>query len=211
MTLEASDDDFGYILSDRQKSTPRSRHPSPDQILHLFQIFTENIDPLTKIVHVPTIRIAIQKAATNLDNIPRGFEALMFAIYATAVMSLNEDDCRQRLYESRKTLLSRYIRATKAALSRARFMGTISLIVLQALCLHLVSVRDIYEPRALYSLTGVAVRIAQSMGFERDGDFLGLPPFETEIRRRMWWQLKGHDWRTTELCGLAKFRDIGEW
>ena len=87
-------------------------------------------------------------------------------------------------------------------------MGTISLVVLQALILHLLSVRDIYEPRAVWSLTGVAVRIAQGMGLERDGVLLGLPPFETEMRRRIWWLLKTHDYRTAELCGLAKFRDI---
>lgn len=132
----------------------------------------------------------------------------MFAIYGAAVMSLKDDECKQRLCEPRKTLLSRYISATKAALSRAKFMGTINLVVLQALVLHLLSVRDIYEPRAVWSLTGVAVRIAQGMGLERDGVFLGLPPFETEMRRRIWWLLKTHDFRTAELCGLAKFRDL---
>jgi hypothetical protein len=46
------------------------------------------------------------------------------------------------------------------------------------------------------------------MGLERDGSFLGLSPFESELRRRIWWQLKMHDTRTAELCGLAKFRDF---
>ena len=132
----------------------------------------------------------------------------MFAIYGAAVMTLKDDDCKQKLCEPRKTLLSRYISATEAALSRAKFMGTTNLVVLQALVLHLHSVRDIYEPRALWSLIGVAVRIAQGMGLERDGVFLGLPPFETEMRRRIWWLLKNHDFRTAELCGLAKFRDL---
>ncbi|RFU29030.1 hypothetical protein B7463_g7326, partial [Scytalidium lignicola] len=70
------------------------------------------------------------------------------------------------------------------------------------------AVRDIYEPRAVWSLTGVAVRIAQGMGLERDGIYLGLPPFETEMRRRIWWQLKMHDFRTAELCGIGKFQDL---
>lgn len=132
----------------------------------------------------------------------------MFAIYSAAVMTLKDDECNQRFAEPRKSLLSRYISATEAALARAKFMGTTSLVVLQALVLHLFSVRDIYKPRAVWSLTGVAVRIAQVMGLERDGVILGLPPFETEMRRRIWWQLKLHDFRTAELCGLAKFRDI---
>ena len=204
----ASDDDFGFVLGSQPKSNTRSCHPPPEHIHQLWQIFIENVDPLTKVVHVPTLRPAIQKAASDIGTIPRSFEALMFAIYGAAVMSLKDDECKQKFYESRKILLSRYISATKAALSRAKFMGTISLVVLQALVLHLLSVRDIYEPRAVWSLTGVAIRIAQGMGLERDGVFLGLPPFEAEMRRRIWWLLKTHDFRTAELCGLAKFRDI---
>lgn len=206
--LESSDDDFGFVLSSQPKSKTRSHHPSPEHIHQLGQIFIENVDPLTKVVHVPTLRPAIQKAASNIGTIPRSFEALMFAIYGAAVMSLKDDECKERLGEPRKTLLSRYISATRAALSRAKFMGTISLVVLQALVLHLLSVRDIDEPRAVWSLTGVAVRIAQGMGLERDGIFLGLPPFEAEMRRRIWWLLKTHDFRTAELCGLDKFRDL---
>lgn len=132
----------------------------------------------------------------------------MFAIYSAAIMSLDDDECRQSFGESRRALLTRYVSATKTALSRAKFMSTINLVVLQALVLHLISVRDIYEPRATWSLTGVAVRIAHSMGLDRDGDFLELPPFESEARRRLWWLLKTHDFRTAELCGLAKFRDL---
>jgi hypothetical protein len=132
----------------------------------------------------------------------------MFAIYSTAIMSLKNDECRQSFNESRSVLLSRYISATKIALSRAKFMETNNFVVLQALVLHLLSVRNIYEPRAVWSLTGVAVRIAQSMGFERDGEFLGLGPFEAEMRRRVWWVLKTHDFRSAELCGLPKLRDL---
>ena len=196
------------MLSSQPKSNTRVRHPPPDRIHQLWQIFIENVDPLTKVVHVPTLQPAIQKAASNVETVPRSFEALMFAIYGAAVMSLKDDECKQRLGEPRKMLLSRYTSAAKVALSRAKFMGTISLVVLQALVLHLLSVRDIYAPRAVWSLTGVAVRIAQSMGLDRDGASLGLPPFETELRRRIWWQLKTHDFRTAELCGLAKFRDL---
>ncbi|KAI1400079.1 hypothetical protein F4819DRAFT_388311 [Hypoxylon fuscum] len=205
---EVSDDDFGFVLNSRPKPDTRSRHPPPNRIRQLWQIFVENIDPLTKVVHVPTLQPAIQKAASNIRTIPRSFEALMFAIYAAAVMSLNDDECKKRFCEPRKTLLLRYITATNAALLRAKFMGTTSLVVLQALAIHLLSVQDVYEPRAVWSLTGVAVRIAQGMGLERDGIFLGLSPFETEMRRRIWRLLKSQDCRAAELCGLPKFRDL---
>lgn len=204
---ETFDNVFSFVLGHFPKSNTKY-HPSPEYINQLWEAFIENVDPLTKVVHVPTLRPAIQRAASNISTIPRSFEALMFAIYSAAVMSLNDDECKHRFCEPRKTLLLRYITATKVALSRARFMETTSLVVLQALVLHLLSVRDIYEPRAIWSLTGVAVRIAQGMGLERDGVFLGLSTFEVEMRRRIWWMLKTHDHRTAELCGLSKFRDL---
>jgi hypothetical protein len=202
----ASEDDFGFVVGVVPKPNTRCPHPPNEHMHQLWQIFIENVDPLTKVVHVPTLQPAIKKATTEIGSVPRSFEALMFAIYSAAVMSLKDDECKRRLGEPRKTLLSRYTSATKAALSRAKFMGTTSIVVLQALMLHLLSVRDIYEPRTLWTLTGVAVRIAEAMGLHRDGASLGLPPFEAEIRRRIWWQLKMNDSRTAELSGLAKFQ-----
>jgi hypothetical protein len=201
---EALNDDNGFVFGYRS----RPRHPPPERIHQLWEIFVTNVDPLTKIVHVGTLRPAIHKAARNPDAIPRALEALMFAIYGCAVMSLGDEECRQCFAETRGRLFRRYVFATEAALSRAKFMGTASLVVLQAVVLHLLMVRDIYTPRTNWTLTGMAVRIAQVMGLERDGTHLGLSPFETEIRRRVWWQIKLHDFRTAEFCGLAKFRDM---
>lgn len=201
-------DDFGFVLGNPPKSKSSPQHPPPEAIHQLFDIYIEHIDPLTKVVHIPTLRPAIERAASNVNAIPRTFQPLMFAIYGAAIMSLKDEECKQKFNQPRKALLLRYTSATKAALSRANFMGTTSLVVLQALVLHLIATRDIYQPRTIWSLTGVAVRIAQGMGLERDGATLSLPPFETEMRRRVWWLLKSHDFRTAELCGLSKFRDL---
>jgi hypothetical protein len=205
---EALDDDFGFVLLTQSKTNTKSPHPPPERILQLWQIFVENVNPLTKVVHVPTLQPAIEKAASNTRTVPRSFEALMFAIYSMAVMSLTDDECRERLCEARKTLLTRYLSATKVALSRANFMGTASFIVLQALLVYILTVQYIYKPCMVWSLSGVAIRVAQRMGLDQDGVYLGLPAFETEMRRRIWWLLRLHDCRTAELCGLAKFRDM---
>ena len=132
----------------------------------------------------------------------------MFAIYSMAVLSLTEDECNEILGESRAKLLPHYVAATKAALSRARFMSSTSTVVLQALVLHILSIRDADEPRSVWSLTGLAIRVAEGMGMRLDGTLLGLSPFEAEIRRRIWWQLRMHDFRAAELAGQAKFRDF---
>jgi hypothetical protein len=205
---ETPNDDFSFVLCSPPKLNTKARHPSGEQILWLWQTFIENVDPLTKVVHIPTLSPLIQRASSNTESIPRSLEALMFAIYSTAVMSLNDMECKEYLAEACNTLLSRYIASTKLALSRADFMSTTSLLVLQALVLHILSVRDSYEPRAIWSLTGVALRIAQSMGLERDELSLGLSHFEAEMRQRIWWLLKTHDYRAAELCGLFKFRHL---
>jgi len=82
------------------------------------------------------------------------------------------------------------VAATKTALLRAKFMSSTSIVVLQALVFHIFSIRDVYEPRAVWILTGIAILVAEGMGMHIDGALLGLSPFETEIRRRIWWQLR---------------------
>lgn len=204
---DAFNDDFTYLLT-WKPHTLASSHPPAAVIHQLWQTFLENVNPLTKLVHVPTLQSAIEKAITKIELVPRGFEALMFAIYSMAVLSLREDECKEIIGEARAILLPRYVAATKTALSRAKFMSSTSIVVLQALVLHIMSIRDDYEPRAVWSLTGVAMRIAEGMGMRLDGALLGLSPFETEIRRRIWWQLNMHDFRAAELCGQAKFRNF---
>jgi hypothetical protein len=196
------------VLGVQSSSKARLRFPPPDIILQLWDAFVENFDPLTKIVHIPTLRPVFEKAIASIPAIPRNFQALMFAIFGAAVLTLKDDDCQRRFNETRRSMLSKYTSATETALSLAKFMSTTSLVVLQALVIHIYAVRDIYEPRAIWTLTGVAVRIAQGIGLDRDGTILGLSPFDTEVRRRVWWQLKSHDFRAAELCGLAKFRDL---
>ena len=205
---EALDDGFAYILGSRL-SVNASSHPPAELIHQLWQTFLTNVDPLSKLVHVPSLQPAIEKAIMNIERVPKGFEALMFAIYSTAVLSLTDDECKETLGEARSILLAHYVAATKTALSRARFMSSTSIVVLQALMLHILSIRDAQEPRAVWALTGATIRIAENMGMRLDGTFLGLSPFETEIRRRVWWQLRMHDFRAAELSGQAKFREFG--
>jgi len=202
-----SNHDFTYILN-ANPSTTGSLHPPAEFIRRLWQTFIENVNPLTKLIHVPSLQPVIEKAITNIENIPASFEALLFSIYSMAVLSLTDIDCKEIFEEPRAVLLSRYVSATKGALSRAKFMSSASIVVLQALLLHILSIRDDHDARAVWTLTGVALRIAEGMGMRLDGTLLGLSPFETEFRRRLWWQLKLHDFRAAELCGQAKFQDF---
>lgn len=59
------------------------------------------------------------------------------------------------------------------------------------------------DPRSLFCLLGMAIRIAQRIGLHRDGAQFGLSPFEVEMRRRLWWQLAAFDKRLGEISGSS--------
>lgn len=183
-------------------------HPSTPHIFLLWQIFLDNVNPMTKLIHQPTFQETLVHASSNLDNLPRGLEAMMFAIYSAAVFSIADDECEMKLGESRKVLLARYRHATRKALARARFMATSELVVLQAFTIYLLTMREVYDSRTTWILAGVASRVAQGMGIHRDGTNIGVSPFETEMRRRLWWQITIMDFRSAELSGSSTFGEF---
>jgi hypothetical protein len=114
-------------------------HPPPVHIFKLWQTYLDNINPLSKIIHTPTVQRHILEAVGNLNNISKPMEALMFAIYAAAVNSMENRDCENTLGDSRSTLLVRYLVAAQEALIRASFLKTLDIVVLQAFTIFLVS------------------------------------------------------------------------
>ena len=117
----------------------RSSHPNPVQIFRLWQVFLDNVNPLTKIIHAPTVQQQILQASGDLEGILPMQEALMFSIYLAAVTSLQDEECCQVMGETRSVLLARFSNAAQQALINVKFLRTSSLVVLQALTLFLVS------------------------------------------------------------------------
>lgn len=189
-------------------NTIQHLHPSQDHILILWHIFLDNVDPMTKILHKPTFQETLIQASSDINNVSKGLEVLIFAIYTAAVTSMDSDNCNVKFGEDRKTLLARYRHATERALSRANFMATSDIQVLQAFTLYLLVTRSDYDSRTTWAMAGVASRIAQGMGLHRDGTTFGISPFDTEIRRRLWWQISILDFRSAELSGTGRFREF---
>jgi hypothetical protein len=95
-------------------------------------------------------------------------------------------------------LIRQYRFGVEQALARAGFLNTNEIVTVQAFVLFLVCVRRHDDTKFVWSLTGLALRIAQSLGLHRDGTQFGLSPFDTEMRRRLWWQLCVLDTRASE-------------
>jgi hypothetical protein len=116
-----------------------SSHPTPVQIFLLWQTYLDNVNPLLKLFHAPTVQQTILDAASNLENISQSTEALMFAIYFLSITSLKNNDCERIMGESRSLLLARFSNATQQALINAELLKSSNMPVLQAFVLFLVS------------------------------------------------------------------------
>lgn len=179
----------------------RSLHPTPSQTFILWEVFKENVDPVVRILHRPTARMILMNAASNLDRVSKPNEALLFSIYFGAVVSLTPEQCQQLLDEPKEALLKKYRFATEQALARANFLNSNSLICLQAFCFFLIFVRHCDDSRLVWSLGGLVIHLAQALGIHRDGTNFDLNPFDTEMRRRLWWHISLLDSRSAEDHG----------
>lgn len=117
----------------------RSLHPQPVQAFKLWQAYLDNINPLVKLFHAPTVQQMISEANGNLEEIPRNTEALLFAIYCIVVESLSDGECVAITGETKDVARQRFRSGAQHALINASFLKTSDLMVLQALTLFIVS------------------------------------------------------------------------
>ncbi|KAH8819205.1 fungal-specific transcription factor domain-containing protein [Xylogone sp. PMI_703] len=197
-------DASSILISQRNYSEDLySLHPEPVHIFRLWQTFLVNVNPLVKIFHAPTIQQTILDASCDLENVSKTSEALMFAIYFIATTSLRDEECLSTYGESKKSLITRYFHATQQALINAGYLRSLSMNVLQAYTLFLLALQKDHEPHSFFILSGSAVRIARRLGLHYDGSTQNISPFETEMRRRLWWQIISIDFRAGRLAGAG--------
>ncbi|KAL4737661.1 hypothetical protein BDV11DRAFT_216578 [Aspergillus similis] len=178
-----------------------SQHPETPQIFRLWQIYLDNVDPLLKVTHTPTLQGRIVEAIANLKGITPPLEALMFGIYCMAILSLMPDDCEARLGTPKDELLSQYQRSCRQALINCGFLRSDDRECLTALFFYLMSMRPtIGDPRTLSTVLGIAIRTAKRMGLHSESQCAKFPPLEAELRRRLWWALVLFDARIGEMA-----------
>ncbi|KAL2192627.1 fungal-specific transcription factor domain-containing protein [Corynascus similis CBS 632.67] len=190
---------FGYRSADVDL---RSLHPLPSQIPFIWQVYQENVDPILKIVHVPTMSKVIKEFRQNLDSLNPSTEALMFSIYYAAITSLEDEEVKMNFGTDRSVLIQKYRFAVEQALAKAEFLTKPDFTVVQALMLFLVLVRRHDDTRFTWTLTGLLIRLSQALGLHRDGaHFPNLTPFQIEMRRRLFWAVCVLDLRSAEDQG----------
>jgi hypothetical protein len=138
-TYDSLDADGGDLVFPSPASDDlRDLHPSTVHIFRLWQQFLDSVNPLIKIFHAPTVQQQVLDATANLDDAPKGVEALMFGIYSMAISSFIEKECLSTFGETKTTLLKRYHSGARLALQRAGLLRSSDLTILQAFMLYLV-------------------------------------------------------------------------
>jgi hypothetical protein len=97
-------------------------HPNPVQIFKLWQAYLENVNPLVKVFHTPTVQQLISNASGDLSDVPRDLEALLFAIYCITAESMSDGECIAMLGESKAVAIRRFRHGAQHALVNANFL-----------------------------------------------------------------------------------------
>ena len=121
-----------------------SLHPSPVHMTLLCDVYARNVDPMFKVLHIPTLRQLVTNASSNIKSIPSGnhVEALLFSVYYAAITSITQEQCKSLFHDDRDSLLARYRSGTEAALVNADLLNTTELETIQALAVFIVRILD---------------------------------------------------------------------
>lgn len=115
----------------------------------LWEIYKQKIDPIMKVLHIPSMQSQFLSTLSDPNQLPKGMTSLVAAIKFAAVLSLRDEQCWAAMGYSRQTLLSRFRADVHQTLNDSNFLTSHDLVSLQAYVIFLV--RD--QVQYLHSLT----------------------------------------------------------
>ncbi|KAI5457493.1 fungal-specific transcription factor domain-containing protein [Mariannaea sp. PMI_226] len=183
------EDEVNLSFSDVSPANFDDVTPAPVQVFKLWQVFLERVNPLIKLIHVPSLQPVVFDASTDHSKIPHNAQALLFSIYFISTVSLTEEESNTILDMPKEEALRRFASGIKTALTRASFLEKYDMMILQSLVLYLLGLHGRADRHETWILSGILIRMAQKLGLHRDGDAFDFTPFEAEMRRRLWWQI----------------------
>ncbi|KAF5571875.1 hypothetical protein FPANT_13470 [Fusarium pseudoanthophilum] len=177
-------------------------HPQRRVAIRLWKVFIDSVDPYVKVLHVPTTETTLYTVISDPTKASNENLALCFAIYFAAVTATPSDETLGITGEDKRQALVRYRMCLEQSMAQADFLENPTIASLQAMAIYGAAMRVHNSCRAVWIMNGLALRAAQSIGLHRDGSKLGLSPFESEMRRRIWWYFQERDGRGAEDYGL---------
>ncbi|KAM5373979.1 hypothetical protein ACJA88_008141 [Fusarium oxysporum] len=195
---------------------------SADTCLILLDTFYAHVDPMTRIVHNPTLKRRLIQyidytygvnasssddgeflAAHSGEDI-HTFEPLALAVFYSVINSLSAEDVLLQFSVEKEALLSQFQHGVQISLGRENFLTTPSIEVLQAFVLLLTCQSREDDMAKTWTLLGLAHTMALSQGLHREPSLFistGMDVVRVEIRRRLWHQICHLDYRSAESRG----------
>ncbi|PSR93681.1 hypothetical protein BD289DRAFT_428665 [Coniella lustricola] len=197
-------DPAGIISPPSPSILPHTLHPSSDHAVRLWAKYIDSVEACAglKLLHVPTDEL-IAYSVIN-DPAAASFEhlALSFAVSYASTITLEPAEAALLFGCDKITMLLRLKLGLEQSFAHGSFLDRPTVGGLHALAIYLAALRHHNRGKGLWILNGLSIRIAQSLGLHRDGKRLGLSPYQSEIRRRLWWHLVSRDSRAGEDYGL---------
>jgi hypothetical protein len=199
------------ILSAAVPSQPSySFFPSKQTALKLWNAYIERIEGCSgiKLLHIPTDEARLCATMESPADAQPEDLALCYAVFFAAMAVMHPTEAQalvQQHEEDAATVQARCKIGLEQALTEAEVLDKPTLPLLCALALYLSALQLHNRGKGIWVLNGLAIRIAQGMGLHRDGERLGLSPFQSELRRRVWWHIISRDGRAAEDYGLQRF------
>lgn len=207
---QAPDDDYNvedsvrashqaFVFGQTSPSGDVDLSPLPSQMLFIWQVFCENVDPFIKVLDIEETERSMRQVKTKLQALDSEMEALTFAVSLAAVVSLDEPEVELNFGIPKPRLLARLRIGTERALSKAEFMTTRSLAVVQAFVIYITVLPLLGASQLAGPMTAILVRVALAMGMHRDPSVASekqsnlhtetQPVDVIEARRRLWWHV----------------------
>ena len=111
--------------------------------MQLWQAFVTNVDPIVKILHIPTTQATVYAAINSPSNIKADLGALLFSIYFAATTSLTSAAAANLLGEDKGIALTKFKQGLEQSLAAANILDTPSILSLQAMTIYLVSILEL--------------------------------------------------------------------
>lgn len=172
----------------------------------LFQAFMNYVHPLIPLMHIPSFESAYdefwswrltrpaQDISQSILHRNPSFLPLLISVLSAGSITIHEP-WSDRVGQKLRGLIPEALRV----IGFPHYPSVYSLMAYILANSTMIREEDAFSS---CSFVAVALRIAQSMGFHRDGTEFELDPISTEERRRVWWHLMHLDTMTSIAQGL---------
>ncbi|KAF2817116.1 uncharacterized protein BDZ99DRAFT_9309 [Mytilinidion resinicola] len=176
--------------------------PTPSQAQLCFHAFLEKVDPLVKVVHKPSLEAIILRRTYDEGALTKGEDALLLTICFTAAITMSDSEVEGCFKMPKNAALITRRCAVEQALLESDPSTIEELAMLQAFVLYLSFNRFMDSAKLTWAICALAKCISSSLQL---GSYSA---FDSEMEKRLWWQLWYLDQRAAEDHGLTPSMEI---